>query len=195
MEAAGTSSHGPEPHARGRCHGLPPCRAPGIWHPGARRQPPRNGRGPTSRGMVGRRQRAPVVLSAARNQATSPSRLLLLRSLLGGWMLVARPVGWRREPAERAKHRISPRHDGGWNRVPRWWRLGGDGLQFPATPATEDPRHGDGGAPRGVTAAEETDHPLHGGSLRANQDRRWRLEARETGQGHRAGPCGRDAEK
>jgi hypothetical protein len=105
-----------------------------------------------------------MVLSAAGDQAASRSGLLL-RSLLGGRILIARPEVWRPEPTERAKGRIPPRLDGGWDLVPRWWRLGGDVLQFAATPDAENPSRGDGRVTRCVTAAEETVHALYGRSL------------------------------
>ena len=82
-------------------------------------------------------------------------------------MLVARAEAWRRELTERAKRRIPPRRDGGWDLGPLGWRLGADVLQFAATPATEDPGRGNGRAHSCVTATEETEHALQGGSLLA----------------------------
>src|SRR5215213_10930037 len=107
-----------------------------------------------------------MVLTVAGDQQVSRSGLLPLRSLLVGRMLLARTGAWPSEPAERAKRRIPPRREGGWDLVPLRWRLGSDGLQFATTPTAEDPGRGDGGARQFVAAAEETEHSHHGGSLR-----------------------------
>src|SRR5918993_4471994 len=105
-----------------------------------------------------------MVLAATGDPGISRAGLLLLRPLLRGRTLTARPGASLSKPTERAGRRIPLRRDGGWDLLLRRWRRGGDVLQFATTPATENPGRGEGRAHRLVTAAEETEHPLHGGS-------------------------------